>query len=475
MALNATPYLHDPAEGQVEMPRKRNSRFRFLSKTTFLIQVIIFYGLFRITILNHSYSVAKLYPILSDSREHFINSIGHFTLLKFSDPAIANRDYLNAKGLTSEEKIALKFFVADYVIFHKKNRNLGNRKLIFIPNRIGLGDRVSCMIFAYWTAVVTKRVFLVNWQHPFPLKHFLKGSQRLDLFVSEKEVEKMAGSKAAYLNQTEASLKSYERVLSSDIDIIVMKTNRIPGRFSKNFLADKTPKGLSEIDVQGMRWNVNLHRAILHHIFTLSNSMKKEHVEMSNRMKLSPQALQPRRGGGIAKVSTILNGANKRRPYISVHARIGVGVGEEPAGRFKEIGRKMKIAALCLASRAVRVAYMSGSPALPIFLATDTPEFRTIFETVVRNISHNRVNVLNGQWGVTHLNKLLYGRSLTRRDIERDRKVVRNSYMDLLMLGHSQHIIALYSSFPRLAFALGNAESIVELKNEVCLEKDKWT
>lgn len=46
--------------------------------------------------------------------------------------------------------------------------------------------------------------------------------------------------------------------------------------------------------------------------------------------------------------------------------------------------------------------------------------------------------------------------------------------MDLIMLGHVEHIIDIYSSFPRLEFSLEDAEKLTELRNEIFFKVELW-
>ena len=120
---------------------------------------------------------------------------------------------------------------------------------------------------------------------------------------------------------------------------------------------------------------------------------------------------------------------------------------------------------------------MSGNPALPVYLATDTPDFRRIFEKAVKMGSHGRVEVLAGDWAVVHTTRMLprHGHPSTPKLRSHFSHVMWGTYIDLVMLGHAEHIVALYSSFSRFALALGNAETLIELQNDICVEEERWS
>lgn len=433
--------------------------------------------LFRFSSINAASQPYNTYPTFATAREHFVHTIGAFTALREADPDNGYSDYLSSKVLTSTERNTLRHFIRDYVQFHKEKRYTDAPRLIFRPLGTGIGDRMGCLMFAYWTAVITRRVFLVDWQDPYPLSEFLEETNDLNILLSkEYTMRALRRGTTVFLNASEESLLLYEHVLSSSTDTVMMATNKVPLNLSDNFIGKYLPLAVTSSNALGIRVNPNFHRSILHHVFTLSNSIRGDQQLMNSKMNLCGKTMRGRRLDEEGPASFFNGFIQPRRPYIAVHARIGRGVGEYPTGRFKDVSENMKAAALCLASRAVRLAYMSGNPALPIYLATDTAEFRNIFEKAATKISHNRVQILSGEWKVIHSTKLTkqQNANITGSGEEIFREAMWGSYMDLVMLGHAEHIVALYSSFPRLALAIGNSETLIELKNDICITEESW-
>lgn len=433
-----------------------------------MLQLILLFLLFQMASNTDPVSGILSYPTFTEAKEHFLNSIGTFTVMEPVDPNMAARDFLSKTTLSAQDKSFLRYFIYNYITFHKQNRYNSTRRLIFTPLRTGIGDRMGCLMFAYWAAVLSKRVFLVDWHYPFPLHEFLTEANGLQIFLQEGQIQREAKvGKLAILTNKLSSVDTYEAVLGSDANTVIMATNRLPKPFSESELKKLLPGDLSPRFVNKMRLNRNFHRAILHHVLRLSDEMRRAQATLNSRMGISGESADERRGVLSDKNWLVKPFVRPKRPYIAVHARIGAGVGENGTNRFKNISENAKLAAGCLASRAVRLSFLAGSPALPVYLATDTPKFKDIFEKVVYSYSNGRIDVVSGNWSVQHSNKLVA--NVNKKSRKRDWAAMWGAYMDLVMLGHGEHILALYSSFPRLALAIGNAETLTELRNHICL------
>lgn len=442
--------------------------------------LVIFYSLIA---TNLPRSRHHIYP-LSTSYQHLAHSMSPYTSLRQANRWIAQaKDFWNAEGIAEFERDMLRYFIADYIEFHKRNRYNGTRRLVFRPGVTGIGDRFICTLTAYWAAVLSRRVFLVIWDDPFPLQDFLvNASESLDIFYNPlsdapeyvkhpNTQEKVPDSK--YLFNDKASLARYEEVILSDTHTVFLQTNKFAHYFSHAFRNVSLPHNRPKLDIHVALSSYNYKRAVLHHFFRLSDAMLEDLDRVSMKLGLrkrtwsfSWKRIMARRAFTFGKA---------RVPYIGVHARIGKGI-KEGHSRFTRISQNMKVAAECLASRAIRISLMSGTPALPIYLATDTPEFRKLFAKVVEELSQGKVNVVSGNWEVAHSTRLktkIY-KNGTLVEATEHRKKMWGTHMDLVLLGHAEHILGLYSSFTRLAFSVGDAESITELRNEICLDAHLW-
>ena len=314
----------------------------------------------------------------------------------------------------------------------------------------------------------------------------MEGAHGLDIFLKKDDPwykissqSKFKHDKKAdyvFLTNNKTLVPKYERYIASNISIVVLNTNRTPKKFSTDSI-QTNDANITRTHIVNFSGDPNFQRAVLHHVLRFNPRIRSDIRKVATSLSLCPG---PERQNGnffsgrFGSLNKRKSKKKKFRPYIGVHARVGVGVGEQGT-RFTEISQKLRAAARCLGSRAIRISQMAGSPALPIFLATDTPKFREIFQEEVKKMSHGQVDVVTGDWNIVHLAQLGgKGKVMTNDRKKKDWEAMWGSFVDVIMLGHAEHILALYSSYPRLALAIGDAETLVEIKNEICLEREDW-
>lgn len=123
---------------------------------------------------------------------------------------------------------------------------------------------------------------------------------------------------------------------------------------------------------------INFRRVLLHHMFHMSREIFQRHDRTARGMGFRT---------GLMKKLDVKAFCSHQRPYVAVHAIIGKGV-RELGICFSVVSETMMEPARCLTSLSVRIAFISGSPALSVFLAPDTPEFLPGFKKVVDENSH---------------------------------------------------------------------------------------
>ena len=137
----------------------------------------------------------------------------------------------------------MRFFVDDYILFHKQNRNSKAPRLIFRPVGTGIGDRMGVLLSVYWLAVLSRRVLLIDWHEPFPLSDFLEEANQLDILLSKEAASwSLIRGSTIVLNASTESLSIYEKVLSSSIDTVVIASNKMPKGLSENSCQDTFQK-----------------------------------------------------------------------------------------------------------------------------------------------------------------------------------------------------------------------------------------
>lgn len=420
--------------------------------------------------------------VSSNSKQRLSNSLKPFTLFRTGsrDLSMVMDKSVGRRPMNNEFRL-LKYFVRDYIAFHAANRKNASRILLFRPYPSGMGDQFRALVFAYWTAVLSRRVLLIDWQEPFSVENlFETANESTDMFFrKEIDIDPLAASSHAMLNSSEQSHSTLAEIVESNIHTVVHSPWLVAPTITLTRLASRNfPHRSTVSEIRMLLVSVNFQRSVAHLVLRLSPSIRDFHFLNCRSMRL--------KCGKSSSLSRIAHSFNApqdfvARPYISVHARLGLGVGES-GERFIKVSKNVLVPARCLASRAVRLALLAGTPALPIFLATDTPAFREIFQNVVTEMSSGRVAVLNGNWSVAHSNKVAH--DLLRSQMKKNKLIglsrskawesVWGSYMDLVMLGHGEHVVALYSSFVRFAMAIGDAETLTELRNEICTNDEHW-
>lgn len=455
---------------------------RYSYHTTILIsQLILIALLCSRTAKNPIHRHHTIYPYSSVSKHHFINALRPFTIFHSGNRYLGSKSNISdTPGLQDIERRLLDVFIKEYMLFHAANRRNATRILLFRPHPTGMGDQFSSLIFSYWTAVLSRRLLLVDWQLPFSIERFLEtASKTTDMFIRPgSDFVHSNRVSRAFLNSSEESHARFIQIMESDTHAVFHSPWIAAPRTVLRLFAERNrAHDLSVTDVHRLLLNVNFHRAIAHFVFRLGPGIRNAQNHECNIMGLACASATIQ----TEFVSDFKNLQLHRRPYIAVHGRIGTGVGEL-GSRFWKVAQDILIPARCLASRAVRLAMLAGNPALPIFLATDTPRFREVFHRVVYNMTHGRIEVVNGNWSVAHSNKIAHRISLRHAggvkavgdEAIKEQNNVWSSYLDLVMLGHAEHIVALYSSFPRFALAVGNAETLTELRNDICTNVESW-
>lgn len=440
---------------------------------------------YRFWIAGVPHTQPESFPTFTNSKEHFIHTLRPFSRFLHARPDIITKDYFNCSGLQQIERELLTVFVRDYLSYHIANyRNKTARRLVFKPFRTGLGDTFGQFMLAYWTAVVTKRVFLIDWKRPFPLQDWFEtADHRTEMFLqNEDEISKLGingqidKSSIVVLDGSEQSKTRFINIVESITRTVVFSMGSSPPRDTLIALVGRNLKNFQPREAVNFLGNVNCQRAVMHHIVRLNHEIRSEHIIHARAMGLRIPSDTSKSNWNPAALTWRQPRDTRGQGYVAVHARIGEGVGET-TGRFQRVVKNLTIPARCLASRAVHISFMTGTPPPPVFLATDTPSFRAEFTRAVNEASHGRVSVLHGNWDVIHSSKLdfqMRNQKLSRENNTIEWNGIWASYMDLIMLGHAEHLIALQSSFPRLAFALGTAETFTELHSDICTVQEQW-
>lgn len=426
-----------------------------------------------------------MYTLFLEANEHFADSLRPFSFVTYASKDLIQDYYLNSSGLDIGYSKALHFLVRDYLQFHKQSRNNVTRILVFRPGTSDLRESLVYLAFAFWAASVSRRLLLVDWGEPFPLEKFLVNAESdANLFFQapfddprNETTSGMASKSVAFVNGSDISLFAYEPALSSSLKVVVMQTDNTPSRFSEYFVSKYAPKDVQTSYVDKLRHNAVFYRVLFHHAFRLSAEAQTHQRLMNEQMRLRPvySRRPPLTEAGFLEKQSIDSFDSYdewNRPYIGVHADVALREKTLSSIASKEAKlRMMRRTAACLASRAVRLSFISGIPALPVYLSTDSSTFRALFGKDVKRFSKGRVSVIKLErevnQAVTRKFLSAIGGETRNRDLAQNHNTWAN-LMDLVTLGHAEHIIALEDPLARLAMGLGTAETLIEVREEVC-------
>lgn len=392
------------------------------------------------------------------------------------------------------------FFFDDYIDFHAKHRHSPSAPvLIFYPLRKGLGDTLRTLIFAYWTAALSRRVLLIHWNEPFPFEWFMNNANHsTDMFLRLDGLSLKNVTATTTWIRTREDYKRFYNITSVPHDddqshqLVGLSPHTPPRPFLlHDFVRRVAPWHIDHprelISLIHNTWFQNL---FLNRVVRLSDSMSEIYLQHCVHLNLScPTYITQRSMSRITSNNASFtqptpNTVKHLRPYVAVHSRLGLGVSEGETIRFRNYSKRHALIAKCLANIAFPLALgtqdqqgnssLATADVLPVFLATDTTSFRSVFQRQVRNLSNGTVSVVFGDWSVAHSSDL--GKNLSvvgkqasiEKKNEQELKVMQAIYLDLLFLGHARHIIAFSSRFSDIAQAFGHSKSMTIVNNELC-------
>ncbi|KAI0565277.1 hypothetical protein FGB62_20g010 [Gracilaria domingensis] len=271
------------------------------------------------------------------------------------------------------------------------------RTLVFIGNegRHGLGDRLRGLLFAYMASVFSQRLLLIKWEDPFPLSTVLVNSDRSNFTFDESLFP------LRWKPDGEADATLVQRALLADMQLFIGNEARLSLECEPRPKLDevfetvkKFPNLTTSVELKKV---VSLKRRptseqffplIFKALVRPSTELRKMMTETIDKHNMyAPSRLW--KEGPLRRIDT-------SDPFISVHARLGYGVGEY-IKRFKAqmYGHTMDSLAYCMAEKAMRLAEQEGITNPPRFyVATDTAEIRLKLKRALTRMDPNeRENV----------------------------------------------------------------------------------
>jgi len=370
--------------------------------------------LLSIIIILTSFIIAHFYLILWSSKLQPLGSMKNFR-----EPS--------QDKLESEEARELEFWVHRYVRWHKANRHNASRVAVYMPVRAGLGDNVEGMLNLWGYAVTTNRLFLLA---PSTLSAMMSESTKKEFMYNKKEDGKF-GPLLGKIRVRSMMLSRAITLLKGPTPVAALS---LAGSDRPHEFALRPPRYIYRGQIPDFSENVK--RAIAKILLEPSEELIKLKNDFlsSNRM-----------GDG--------------KPYFAYHARLGRGVGEKGHHRFSNVN--YTYISECAADKLLRIAERYGikSRDLRVFLATDTADFRIVFEkAMLKKTPRSRVHYMKND--PTHFR-------YTRGHSAHAKLQVEN-----IILGDAREIIAFWSGFSKVAQWRGKSVKLHEMYYDSCPHRD---
>ena len=305
----------------------------------------------------------------------------------------------------------------------------------------GLGDRFRGIMHSFMCAVLTHRLFLIQWTDPVRIESVFHLGRRTDA-----------------LNFT------------YDASLFPSNGTVLQGGCFKRFESEHYREESMFVD-SVPRPNVSLW-------FNAPAPMRARHAILRKLAEVAPMPAEEQVMSLVMRV--LFDPATELRQYIehkirnlglrpesqkyvSIHARLGYGLDEiRKAGKRFDLSKKgldLSTMARCIADRALRYATRLGIKKPLFYLATDTPPFREELERAIEN-KVNGATVVSGQWIVTHV------RDATGSD---DVEPYLSAFLDIYLLSRGQGMVYLKSGFADLAAWMGAIGERDRIEYEECV------
>lgn len=294
----------------------------------------------------------------------------------------------------------------------------------------GLGDRFTGFFHAYVSAVLSERIFLIDWRYPFNIGDLLLSNSGARFYYDEldERAEKKRNTLHCLLDCVPGNLSQYGDsftvVQNRSQPILVRDIVRIARQHSKFAFAAKLLRefGENSFDDEGMPLETEVFGEMFRAVFRPSPRMNRFMAEHAGDLV--------------------------RRRFVAIHVRLGSGV-REGGPRFESKLSWEELAA-CVGKRALAMSKRLGGDGT-FFLATDSPGFRYVFQRAVGKLGGKEGNVLFGTWGTKHVGRMSAGD-------EKDLTLFKIAVMECLLLGRGIGMVSTKSRFASMGAFLGGVK-----------------
>lgn len=306
----------------------------------------------------------------------------------------------------------------------------------------GLGDRFRAIELIFLLAILSKRLFLIDWPAG---PHSLVP---LDTVFHPGSIDWRKPLEVRYSSTFEALNWSFKG-----------NASRLPLNEEKNLYFDLLSQDFGE--VMKAHKNIAVSSNAPHvFIFKLLKNEKllKRCPDLGPDRIAVPILLRSLIRTLFSPTDLVKSVANqaafsKDYDYVSVHARIGEDTQEADRPRFNNLVTNMEAVASGLLSCA---RACTNNNMRRVYLASDSIGFKAVFERMA-NASSIAVKSLNGK--ILHVGKHFEEATTWTRE-EQCESFIR-VFADLYLLGRGTYIVTTGSGFSKAAFHLGHAKNVM--------------
>lgn len=404
----------------------------------------------------------KIFPLL---RYLLFILIAVFLLLGFQillPPALSlprmrftPRNTLSLLDSTLASDPAHQFWLIRYLRWHDAHRHSPRtRRVVFRTIGTGLGDHIVSAICVFRYAVLSRRLFLIEWNRPYPIRLILSATARRR-FVYQPAIDRNDSFGGQHF-----SFRFRVPLPRDMIDLLNGNITTVYLRAGPLLMQPNTTALVSTVHWPNTTippFNLNVRRSVTRTLLDPSRKLSEVVSSLKSAFRLcaADERCTPWRYVPHFRWWPF----RERKRYIAVHARLGIGTKETRISRFSKIpGNERKIAH-CLAGYVKYLAISSGEKAPVVFIATDTEHFRPIFRrAMLERMSKSRVVYMRSK--VRHWNRI-------PRSSKRGLQMYFEQHAEMLLIGHATHIVSFWSGFSRCGFWRGSAKrlKVVTYKN----------
>eukprot|EP00178_Gracilaria_changii_P005624 TRINITY_DN1938_c0_g2_i1.p1 TRINITY_DN1938_c0_g2~~TRINITY_DN1938_c0_g2_i1.p1 ORF type:complete len:445 (+),score=54.51 TRINITY_DN1938_c0_g2_i1:686-2020(+) len=311
-----------------------------------------------------------------------------------------------------------------------------------INNDHGIGDRIRAILYNYLAAVASNRLYLLDIQQPLPLTNVFRSPPSHNftydaaLFTASSDEEHVFVGPAHFRN------------LSMHLSSIRVLVDEFPNTFGfKAFfrLYNKYPDlPLTRAIIDAGLKDFRVPREVV------APFILRALFESTASLRSSLERLVPFDG----------------QPYISVHARLGHGVGED-WGRFNfsEQGHTLRGLSHCIGWLGATMAQQHGHER--VFVITDTQHVREFIEDGIRSAAPG-TEIAHSPIRATHFRAMFGNVTIPDERVRRHR--FEEVFVDLGLLSMAKSMVFFFSGFPMAAAWLGGIKDSVLVEYDDCTQ-----